>query len=577
MKQRNLFSLPSIAILPNFWDVLALILVLCIILGFAWFGSSMTGHFSLGQQIPISLNPSHLPFYALQTTMRLFIALGLSILFSFVVGTIAAKSKRAGQLIIPLIDILQSVPIMGYLYITVVGFIALFPHSMLGPECAVIFTVFTSQVWNMVLSFYQSLRTVPADLIEASHMYQLSGWQRFWRLEVPFAMPGLLWNAMMSMSGSWFFIVAAEAISVASHTIFLPGVGSYIAEAIAHQDLAAIGYAILAMFIVILLYDQIFFRPLVSWSEKFRLGNDDDDAAESWVLNVLQRTHIVKYCGFAIGRFCDQIVNMPLLNWRRQPKPLVTAARQPTLLSHLIWYLVLTAITAVAALIIWHFIYQSIPLSDTWHVIALGGFTALRVFSVVILCSLIWLPIGLWVGMRPKITKIVQPIAQFLAAFPANLLFPFAVIVITQFNLNVEIWTAPLMVLGTQWYILFNVIAGASIIPKELKLAAQNMQLRGWLKWKRFYIPAIFPYYVTGAITAAGGAWNASIVAEVVSWGHTTLVAKGLGAYITLNTWHGHPAKVALGIMVMCLWVVAINVLFWRKLYHFAEQRFSLN
>lgn len=575
--RKRLFTLPSSLILPNFWDMIAIMLVLLILMALGWFGHRMAMPFSMQHLPAISLKPIHLPLYALETTLRLFIALLLSLIFSFVVGTIAAKSKRAGQLIIPMIDILQSVPTLGYLYITVVGLIALFPHSMIGPECAVIFTVFTSQVWNMTLSFYQSLKTVPDDLREASKMYQLSAWQHFWRVEVPFAMPGLLWNAMMSMSGSWFFIVAAEAISVASHKIYLPGIGSYIATAITAQNLHAIVYAIIAMLIVILIYDQIIFRPLVAWTEKFHLGEDKDHYASSWVLDLFQRARWMKRLSLQFGKLSNLIINTRLFNWKLPFRAHQAQESSSTWKTQTAWYAFVAILLCLLGVMIWSVIYQHIPFNATWHVLLLGGFTAIRVFILVFLCSIVWLPIGLWVGMRPNATRIVQPIAQFFAAFPANLFFPFVVILITHFNLNVEIWTAPLMVLGTQWYILFNVIAGASSIPKELRLAAENMQLKGWAKWKRFYIPSIFPYYVTGAITAAGGAWNASIVAEVVSWGHTTLVAKGLGAYITLNTWHGHPAHVALGVMVMCIWVVAINLLVWRKLYQFAEQRFSLN
>jgi NitT/TauT family transport system permease protein len=253
------------------------------------------------------------------------------------------------------------------------------------------------------------------------------------------------------------------------------------------------------------------------------------------------------------------------------------AEKHHSLTYTLIWYSLVCILMFFSVYYILSFIFHHIPYSETWHVILLGGYTALRVFILILLCSFIWVPIGIWVGTRPKATQYVQPIAQFLAAFPANLFFPIFVFLIVRFNLNVNIWTAPLMVLGTQWYILFNVIAGASAIPKELKLAAENMQLKGIVKWKRFLLPAIFPYYVTGAITAAGGSWNASIVAEVIQWGHTTLQASGLGAYIKINTISGNFPAIALGVVVMCLWVTAINLIFWRQLYHYAETRYNLN
>ncbi|MDO8954762.1 MAG: ABC transporter permease subunit [Gammaproteobacteria bacterium] len=574
----SIFSQANVTLIPNIWDILALVIVLSLMLAMGWAASHMALPFHVGQEIPITLNISSLPNYALQTTIRMFIALFFSFIFSLIVATVAAKSERAGKLIIPLIDILQSVPILAFLAISVTGFIALFPNSMLGPECAAIFVVFTSQVWNMTLSFYQSLRTVPKELVEAGHMYQLSSWQRFWRIEAPFGMPGLLWNAMMSMSGGWFFIVAAEAISVAHQNITLPGIGSYIALAIDQRNMHAIIYSIITMMIVIALYDQLLFRPLVSWSEKFKCGDISEDTSQSWVLDLLKRTRFLHMVGLSLQRLFEAFVNFPLFSKRKyHGKHHAMAKAPPCIVENVLWYAVLMTMVIGMALFAWHFIFQNIPLSETWQVFVLGAYTALRVFVLIMICSLIWLPVGLWVGTRPRVTQYVQPIAQFLAAFPANLFFPIFVILIVKYNLNVEIWTAPLMVLGTQWYILFNVIAGASAIPRELTLAAENMQLKGWIKWKRFLLPAVFPYYVTGAITAAGGSWNASIVAEVIHWGHITLQAHGLGAYIAANTESGNFTHLALGVVVMCIWVTAINLLFWRRLYNYAEQRYNLN
>lgn len=575
MAKRSIFSLPQLQLIPNQWDILAFLLVIALITLTMWAGSHMTMPFHVGQSIPISLSISALPGYAAQTVLRMFIALAFSFTFSLAVGTLAAKSQRAGQLIIPMIDILQSVPILGYLSIAVVGFIILFPNSMLGPECAAIFVVFTSQVWNMLLSFYQSMKTIPAELNEATHMYHLSAWQRFWRLEVPFAMPGLLWNAMMSMSGSWFFIVAAEAISVGNQNITLPGIGSYIALAIHQANLHAIGYAIVTMFIVIILYDQLFFRPLVAWSDKFRLSEMSDVESHSWVLNIFQRAHLMKTIEPLFVRAANGIVNFHLFRLRRFVKP-VNEKHSMSFSSQVIWYSAVAILIVVVFALLWDFVYRNFSLSTIGHVIVLGTYTGARVFGSIFICSLIWVPIGVWVGLRPRVTKWVQPVAQILAAFPANLFFPLIVIMILKYHLNVEIWCAVLMAFGTQWYILFNVIAGASAIPKELKLAASNMQLTGWLCWKRFLFPAIFPYYVTGAITAAGGAWNVSIVAEVISWGQTHLLVNGLGAYIQANTATGDFAKVALGIVIMCSLVTLINLLLWRKLYRFAENRYRL-
>ncbi|NCX93286.1 MAG: ABC transporter permease subunit [Gammaproteobacteria bacterium] len=537
----------------------------------------MSAPYHIGQPFPISLEGKHLPQYAILTTVRMFIALAFSFLFAVIVGHIAAKSMRAGKLIIPLIDILQSVPVLAYLSMSVTGFIALFPGSMWGPECAVIFVVFASQVWNMTLSAYQSFRTLPKELVEAAEIYQLSGWQRFWRLELPFAIPGLLWNAMVSMSAGWFFIVASEAISIANQSIYLPGIGSYIAKAIELKNTHAILLSIVTMLIVILLYDQLFFRPLIAWSDKFRFNTASTEAPESWFLNVLQRTQWVKQLSDVRVIFADLVVNCRFfLKKPYQKSRHLMAETAPSLLGNLIWYGLLTLIFCISAFMIWRFIFSVVPLKTLSHVIGLGALTAIRVFITIALSSLIWVPIGLYVGLRPKLAQFVQPLSQIFAAFPANLFFPVFVMFILAFHLDVNVWSILLMMVGTQWYILFNVIAGASVIPTDLSYAAQNMQLKGFLKWRRFYLPAIFPYYITGAITAAGGAWNASIVAEFVSWGHTQLVAQGLGAYVTHNTIEGNFPEIALGVVVMSFWVVCINLFFWRKLYAYAEQRYRI-
>ena len=297
--------------LPNYWDIAALVLVLSIILLIGWAAAGMTTtRYQIGEVIPISLSPSALPYYSLRTVIRMLIGLLCSIIFTFTVGTLAAKNKRAGQVIIPIIDILQSVPVLGFQAIAVIPFIALFPGSLLGPECAAIFAIFTSQVWNMTLSFYQSCRTVPAELSEAVTMFRLSAWQRFWRMDVPHAIPRLIWNAMMSMSASWFFVVAAEAITVADQNITLPGIGSYIAAALPKADLHAVGYAIIAMFVVILAYDQLLFRPLAQWMDRFRSEESDEGGAtESWVVSLFENTRLFQKMGDLITRFWDAFVN----------------------------------------------------------------------------------------------------------------------------------------------------------------------------------------------------------------------------------------------------------------------------
>ncbi|MEL4178703.1 ABC transporter permease [Roseateles sp. PN1] len=556
----------------NRWDWALLPLVLALLSLLALAGSQMAQPFHVGEALPISLDPAYLPYYLLRTTLRMFLALAASVVFACVFAALAAKYRAAEKVLVPMLDILQSIPILGFLSITVTGFIALFPGSLLGVECAAIFAIFTSQAWNMAFSLYQSMRTVPAELQEAARIFQLSGWQRFWRLELPFAMPGLLWNMMMSMSGGWFFVVASEAISVANQDIKLPGVGSYIAMAIAASDLQAIGYAILAMLIGILLYDQLFFRPLLAWADKFRFEESgNENAPSSWLLTWLRRTDLIQRIGLIPARWLGASFR---LTRRRFDGSSIRARVKPVNpLWERGWDAVLAALVLFAVWRLGIFIHSEVGWQEVGHVFKLGLYTLSRVLVLIAVASLIWVPIGVWIGLNPRIAGRVQALAQFLAAFPSNLVFPVAVILIVKWQLNPDIWLSPLIILGTQWYLLFNVVAGASTIPAELRYAAKNLGLKGWLLWRRYLLPAVFPSFVTGAITASGGSWNASIVAEYVSWGDTNLQAQGLGSYIQHMTAIGDFPRIALGIGVMCVFVMALNHWVWRRLYRLAEAR----
>ncbi|ALT76668.1 ABC transporter permease [Paucibacter sp. KCTC 42545] len=556
----------------NRWDWALLPLVLALLSLLALAGSQMAQPFQVGEALPISLDPAYLPYYLLRTTLRMFLALAASVVFACVFAALAAKYRAAEKVLVPMLDILQSIPILGFLSITVTGFIALFPGSLLGVECAAIFAIFTSQAWNMAFSLYQSMRTVPAELQEAARIFQLSGWQRFWRLELPFAMPGLLWNMMMSMSGGWFFVVASEAISVANQDIKLPGVGSYIAMAIAASDLQAIGYAILAMLIGILLYDQLFFRPLLAWADKFRFEESgNENAPTSWLLTWLRRTDLIQRIGLIPARWLGASFR---LTRRRFDGSSIRARVKPVNpLWERGWDALLAALVLFAVWRLGIFIHSEVGWQEVGHVFKLGLYTLSRVLVLIAVASLIWVPIGVWIGLNPRIAGRVQALAQFLAAFPSNLVFPVAVILIVKWQLNPDIWLSPLIILGTQWYLLFNVVAGASTIPSELRYAAKNLGLKGWLLWRRYLLPAVFPSFVTGAITASGGSWNASIVAEYVSWGDTNLQAQGLGSYIQHMTAIGDFPRIALGIGVMCVFVMALNHWVWRRLYRLAEAR----
>lgn len=566
----------SFKILPNGWDLVAFIIVLGMLAAFVWAGKQMTAPYQVGQPLALSLDPHQLPKYALFTVLRLFTAMAFSLLFTFTVGTLAAKNKRAASIIIPCIDILQSVPVIGLLSITIVGFIALFHGSRLGPEVAAIFAVFTAQVWNITLSFYQSLRSVPTELKEAADMFHLSSWQRFWRIDVPFSMPGLLWNMMISMSGSWIFLIASESISVNNQTIVLPGVGSYLGLAISQASISGVIYTILTMFIVILLYDQLLFRPLLNWSKKFTFEQVSPEyISRSWITVLLQQTTILKYLGRFFVKLGDAFVNISFS--KDIKKEVINKKSNPNILIEIIWYSSITLMVVTSLWLLLHFILKHISSHELIHVLFLGFVTALRIITIILIASIIWIPIGVFIGLNRRIAEWVQPIAQFLAAFPANVLFPVAVILILRYHLNIDIWSTPLLLLGTQWYILFNVIAGTAALPEDLKEATSNFGVKGWQWWRRLILPGIFPHWITGTITAIGGGWNMTILTEVISWGCTTLTATGLGAYIAKSTDAGDFPRVALGMAMMSVFVLVMNHLVWRPLYNLAQSRYRLD
>ena len=523
----------------------------------------------------ISLDPRHLPYYAARSTLRMLIALAASFAFTFAYGYAAARNRYAERMLIPLLDILQSVPVLGFLSITVTGFIALFPGSLLGLEAASIFAIFTSQAWNMAFSFYQSLRTLPADLSEATAAYGLPIWQRFIRLEVPAGMIGLVWNAMMSFGGGWFFLAASEAISVLNAQYTLPGIGSYVAAAVTARDMPALGYAVLTMAVVIVALDQLFWRPVVAWTDKFRL--EQSSAAEppqSWMYDLIRQSRVAPMFGrlfTPLGDFATAALSS--LGAIRVGREL--SERTAQTVERL--YNVLLALTVgVLVVVAVHFILTTVGLSEFGRVMWLGALTLTRVMVLLVFASLIWTPIGVAIGFNPRLARISQPVALFLASFPANFIFPFATLAFIRYHVSINYGSVLLMALGAQWYILFNSIAGASSIPTDLREMADDVGLRGRQRWRRLIIPGIFSSWVTGGITASGGAWNASIVTEVVTWGSSTLTATGLGSYIAAATTTGDWPRITLGVGMMSIYVVGVNRLLWRRLYGIAEKKYHL-
>ena len=564
--------------LPNVFDLFALAFIFASLIAIV--------HASKGALLPlqapgatdIHLAVWYLPYYALRTTLRMFIALGLSLIFTFTYATLAAKSERAEKVMIPLLDVLQSVPILGFLAFLVVFFVNLFPGSVAGYEAAAIFAIFTSQAWNMAFSFYQSLRSVPADLIEVANGFALTPWQRFWQLETPFAMPGLIWNMMMSMSGGWFFVVASEAIAVGDNTTKLPGIGSYIDLANSKSDYGAVVAAVAMMAIVILAYDQLLFRPLVAFSSRFRVeltaGQQQD---RSWIMDLFVRTRWIRPLVMFVSRVFRRIALLRLNLPKRRRVAAMPGSASSSRLVDVLFYAVIAIVMVYSIWAIARYVSTSLTWADVGQATLLSLFTLIRVFVLIILATIIWVPIGIWIGLRPKLASRVQPLAQFLAAFPANVVFPLAVLLLVTFKLNPNIWLSVLIIFGTQWYILFNVIAGAQAYPNDLKEAAKSFGIRGWDWWIKVMIPGIFPYYVTGALTASGGSWNAAIVAEYVKAGDHTEIAQGIGSYIAIATEKGNFQQIVLGVAVMSVFVIIFNRLLWRPLFGLAEKRLHLS
>ena len=565
--------------LPNQYDLAALAVMFAGIIAVVTASRGMTVSLDSLQSSTISLDYAYLPYYALRTTLRMFAAIACSLIFTFTYATLAAKSRRAELVLIPFLDVLQSVPILGFLSFTVTFFLGLFPGSTLGAECAAIFAIFTSQAWNMAFSFYQSLRNVPHELDEAANSFMLSPWQKFWQLETPFAIPGLLWNMMMSMSGGWFFVVASEAISVGDTTIKLPGIGSYLAVAIEQKRIDCVIAAVVIMLVVIIGYDQLLFRPLTAFATRFRveLSAGQDEPDRSWVIQLFRRTDFLRRSVAwpirslqAIALWRLQLPSRPVL---RRPNENVLAQRA----IDVVWLTLVAAGVLWALWLIYHYVSEKLSFTDFGEALLLTVYTMIRVMALLVLATLVWVPVGVFIGLRPRLAEKVQPLAQFLAAFPANVLFPIAVVLIVNLALNADIWLSFLIIFGTQWYILFNVIGGTTAFPTDLREVAASFRIGGFDWWFKVVLPGIFPYYVTGALTASGGSWNAAIVAEYVKWGNDTVAAHGIGAYIAKATADGDYPKIVLGVAMMSVFVICLNRILWRPMSNFAQRRLRLD
>ncbi len=564
----------------NLYDLLLAVAIIALLYVVVKLGQAMAVNFAPGRTV-VKLNTSisNVPYYAARSLLRMFIALFLSTVFTLVYGTAAARLRRAEKVLVPILDVLQSIPILVFLPVALTFFIKLFPNNLLGLEAASIFVIFTSQAWNMTFSFYHSLISQPTELDEAARMYRLTKWQRFWKLDVPSSMIGLVWNMMMSMGGGWFFLTASEAVTVfiggKGLTESLPGIGSYMGAAAAAGSYTKVTIAIVTMVILVVGTNFFVFRPLVAWAERFRMEtSESSEKPKSIVLDVLRRSaipHALARLSRPIGRLLDRVTRP----FGLAEYPLHQDERRRRLGDLIFWSVIVAAsgVVAVSGIL---YLNAHLGFSRFPSLIALGFATFARVVVLLVISTIIWVPVGVKIGMSPRLSRYAQPIVQVLASFPAILLFPFITAIFLSLGVSLDYGAILLMMLGAQWYILFNVIAGASAIPNDMREMMTVMRLTRRQRWRQVILPAIFPAYVTGGITAAGGAWNASIVAELVAWHHQTLNAYGLGNYISTASSQGKFALLIGGGIVMSAFVVTVNRLFWRRLYRLAETRFSL-
>lgn len=522
----------------------------------------------------ISLSPSTLPWYAMLSVGRMVAAYALSILFTLIYGRAAAYNRRAEQLLMPLLDVLQSVPILSFLPVVLLSLSAILPLNA-AAEIASIVLIFTSQVWNLTFAWYQSLTTIPKELREVSAIFRLNKWMQFKRLELPFGMISLVWNSMMSWAGGWFFLMAAEIFTVGERDFRLPGLGAYLHEAAQQGNLAAIGWGLGALILTIVLLDQMIWRPLIAWSNRFKLELvESEEPPSSWFFDLMSNARLVNWVSNRLIHPLSDKIDRTML--QRYPMPLDAPTDHPArklmkwVVSGLLGATILYGLYKAGVLL------ASVPL-DQWLQIGLALLSTLLRVSLALLIALAWtVPLGVAIGTNRRLAAILQPAVQVTASVPATALFPVILLLVVKLPGGLNLAAVVLMLMGTQWYLLFNVIAGASAIPKDLDYTAKLMQLGRWQRWRILILPAIFPYLVTGAITASGGAWNASIVAEYQNFAGKTLSVTGIGAYIAQSTASGNYPLLLAATLSMVLTVVFLNRLVWRRLYRLAEEKYRL-
>jgi NitT/TauT family transport system permease protein len=532
----------------------------------------------LNQSTPIDLGLSHVPEYALFSFVRGWLAYFVSLVFTLVVASWAYYDHRAHKFILPALDILQSIPVTAFLAPLFLVAMSLFPHSNTGLELACIMTIFTGQVWNMVFSYYDSLKAIPADFRMLAKLYNLNWWQRFWRVELPFGAQTLLYNSMVSMAGGWFFLSLSESPQIGSQTLRVPGIGSYFKEAVDKQNGTAQVMAIVAMGIIIIIMDRLIWWPLIVWSRKFKMDDFGGSRSPKNSLQLwLSRSAFVQATAGVWGRFTNWMIGPPLPV--SEASSLVEVGAVPPAKSKVWRYVYLAAVLGIVALLAWgayKLVLLLLPVTgkDWLEILGDTGISFLRVTAALAIGTLWTVPFGIWIGLNPKLSGRLQPFIQFVASFPAPMLYPwlFAIVLFVHGTLQ---WGAVLLILfGTQWYILFNVAAAAAAIPNDIISCAEILRLKGWRKWKQFLLPAILPGLVTGWITAAGGAWNTTIVAEYgVQAGNKLYNATGLGAYLGKAIEDYNFSRLTAAVLVMSVIVVGINRTVWKRIQAIANDR----
>ncbi|HZD32888.1 MAG TPA: ABC transporter permease subunit [Candidatus Angelobacter sp.] len=526
-------------------------------------------------EVEISHSPYMLPVYAAYSLMRIMVAYVLSLAFTLVYGYVAAYNAKAERFMIPLLDILQSIPVLSFLPGVMLAMVALFPNHQLGVEMGAILLIFTGQVWNMAFSFYSSLKSIPRDMREAAQIYQFNWYQRFTNIELPYAAIGLVWNSMMSVAGGWFFLMACEMFVLGDKDFRLPGLGSYLQTAASAGDTRSILWGVATMILVIVLMDQIIWRPVIAWAEKFKMEQvESANAPESWFLNLVEGSRGLLTLRKRVFR---PLRERMVQRFARQHHEVERDA-PPAMWK--VWVGRMIAAVVVAGVI-----YAAIQAGGMvshltraeYGEMFRGAFaTFLRVVAALIIGSAWTIPVGVAIGFNPRLSRIAQPLAQIAASVPATALFPIVLLLLIKVGGGLGVGSILLLLLGTQWYILFNVIAGAMAIPTDLKEAADLFRFTSWQRWRTVILPGIFPYLITGLVTASGGAWNASIVAEYFSLKGETYTTVGLGALISEATSKGRFDLLLASTIVMAIIVVTINRLVWRRMYRLAASRYTL-